>query len=225
MLLKEFSNLQTNKKKKITNEGLAGSLAGTLGGMALGQTLVPAAYSPYAMTAGSMLGGVAGNAAEEKLKQMMAKKESDQQINEVAALIPYIVPALGIALRVGASAVWNLGKFAWRHPVAATVTGVAAANPVDTYNFLKGAYDVANVVANPAEAAKEVGKAIWNNVEEAYSAIKNIVQNNLDEETIKALASVAIKYALPVAAVIAILYGGKQLYDYISKNSEKETAA
>lgn len=222
MLIREFANVKINKK--IVNEGIAGSLAGTLGGMALGQTLAPAGYAPYAMTAGSMLGGVAGNAAEEKLKQMMAKKESEQ-LNEVAALVPYLIPALGVAVRVGGSAIWNIAKFAWRNPVTATAAGVAAANPVDTYNLLKGGYDLYNVISDPAAAANEAGKKIWSSAGEAATAIANMVGDNLDAESIKALASVTAKYAIPVAAVIAMLYGGKKFYDYLSSNSPKEEPA
>ena len=223
MLIREFANVKINKNT--VNEGLAGSLAGTLGGMALGQTLAPAGYAPYAMTAGSMLGGVAGNAAEEKLKQMMAKKENAEQLNEVAALVPYLIPALGVAIRVGGSAIWNIAKFAWRNPVTATAAGVAAANPVDTYNLLKGGYDLYNVISNPGAAAEEAGKKIWDSASEAATAIANMVGDNLDAESIKALAAVAAKYAIPVAAVIAMLYGGKKFYDYLSANSPKEEPA
>ena len=44
----------------------------------------------------------------------------------------------------------------------------------------------------------------------------------LDNETIKALAQVAVKWALPATAIIAILYGGKKLYDYIQDEDDPE---
>lgn len=221
MLIREFANVNINKKS--INEGLVGSLAGTLGGMALGQKFAPDGYAPYGMAAGSMLGGALGNAAEEKIKQMMAKKQpaASEQLNEVAFL-PFLIPALGVALRVGGPAIWNIAKFVARRPVTATVTGIAAANPVDTYNILKGGYDLFNIVSDPAAAAAEAGKKIWDSASEAATAIAKIVGDNLDAESIKALASVAVKYAIPVAAVIAMLYGGKKLYDYINNTSPSQ---
>lgn len=231
MLIKEFANVNINKKK--TDEGLVGSLGGTLGGMALGQALVPPAYAPYAMAAGSMLGGPLGNAAEEKIKQMMGNKQQataeDETLDEF--IVPLIAGAgelllvgLAAAARAAPSVLSGVVKFGLEHPFITTGLGIAATHPQETVDLAKTVMGIVNVVMDPVAAAKAAAQGVWKNVEVAYENISAIVGSALDNESIKALASAAIKYAIPAAGIVALLYGGKKLYDYIKSNSKEQKA-
>lgn len=232
MLIKEFANININKKK--TDEGLVGSLGGTLGGMALGQALAPTGYAPYAMAAGSMLGGAAGNAAEEKIKQMMAKKQQataeEETLDEFVG--PLVVGAgelllagLAAAARAAPSVTWGIVKQGLKHPFIATGLGIAATNPQETLDLAKTVMGIVNVVMDPAAAVKAAAQGIWKNVELAYENISAIVGSKLDNETVRALSSAAVKYAIPAAGIVALLYGGKKLYDYIKDNSKEKQAS
>lgn len=80
MLISEFANTPPKKKKnKKTKEGIGGTLAGTLGGMALGDLASNALgmpdIKPYTMTAGSMLGGLAGSSIEDELTKPKRAQE------------------------------------------------------------------------------------------------------------------------------------------------------
>ena len=50
---------------------------------------------------------------------------------------------------------------------------------------------------------------------------------NIDEKTLKTIASIMVKYAIPAGIIIALLYGAYQIYDYFDNNKEnpvKESA-
>ena len=57
----------------------------------------------------------------------------------------------------------------------------------------------------------------------AYAADPIVGVTGEASATIENLAMVTVKYALPTAAIVAVLYGGKKLYDYI--RSEESTIA
>jgi hypothetical protein len=152
------------------------------------------------------------------------KKISEQQLQEVA---PLVVMALGAAGRALASAaprvLPNVGKalgLMARNPVKTTVAGTAAANPSTTVDVVSG---TVNFIKNPAEAVKQmISNIMYSGEEMAVSGIKAITGNSLSDQAVKALAQFAVSYSLPAAAVIAILYGGKKLYDYFTKDPPPE---
>jgi hypothetical protein len=79
------------------------------------------------------------------------------------------------------------------------------------------------VIKNPGKTALAVGGyEVYDTVSDAMDWLKEL---DVAEELIKPLAQVMIKYALPVAAVLAILYGGKKLYDYIQDNPDDKQPA
>lgn len=81
-----------------------------------------------------------------------------------------------------------------------------------------------NVVSNPS-ALQQIKDTASETVRSLAQKIKSAVGNKISNEQIAALARGFKKYALPAAALIAVLYGGKKLYDYIKQNKEKRVAA
>ena len=176
--------------------------------------------------------------------------EDVQHLTELAFL-PLLIPALATAVRIGAPHVLRfLGKKGAKEIIkkGAQSGAGAAANIAKNAKPLiqkgaeaagKGAIKVAPKIAKGAgSVAKGVGKQIlkhpikatilgvgakiYTEVDELFDHIKELVGDMLDNETIKALAQVAVKWALPATAIIAILYGGKKLYDYIQDEDDPE---
>ena len=163
------------------------------------------------------------------------KEFAEAQLDEVA---PLLIPALATAARIGAPAIGRVlsrgavgaGKIAVKNPKTTAVAAAAAANPEAAMNVANVARNTYNLVSDPAAAAAAIAKGAWNGAADAAKGIASIVGNNLTPEAIKALAAASAKYALPAAAVVAVLYGGKKLYDYMSSNKtsavpSKEDAA
>jgi hypothetical protein len=81
-----------------------------------------------------------------------------------------------------------------------------------------------NVVTNPS-ALQQIRDTASETVKSLAQKIKSAVGSKISNEQIAALARGFKKYALPAAALIAVLYGGKKLYDYIKQNKEKRVTA
>jgi hypothetical protein len=79
-----------------------------------------------------------------------------------------------------------------------------------------------SLIDDATAAASTAAKSSWETVEEAAKDISDMVGRNLTPEAIEQLSKIAVNYALPVAAVIAILYGGKMLYDYMNSSSKSQ---
>lgn len=149
---------------------------------------------------------------------------SDQQLDEfwplIAAAAPEIIMGLATGIRVAAPyvgrALMGTAKVAARNPIKTTVGIAAATHPEETGKVIDAAGTAYSVVADPVAAGTAAVKQAWKTTEEAASDISKIVGNKLTPEAIAKLADAAIKYALPIVAVLAILYGGKKLYDYLS---------
>jgi len=103
----------------------------------------------------------------------------------------------------------------------------AAKDAIDSMD--QTAKDVAaktsSLIDDATAAASAAAKGAWETVEEAAKDISDIVGRNLTPEAIEQLSKIAVNYALPVAAVIAILYGGKVLYDYMNSSSKSQPQA
>ena len=84
-----------------------------------------------------------------------------------------------------------------------------------------------NVVANSSAVRRieQIQDTSTETVRSLAQKIKDAVGSRINNEQIVALARGFKKYALPAAALVAVLYGGKKLYDYIKKNKEKRVAA
>ena len=136
----------------------------------------------------------------DRIKDLAGIKKEDK-IEEAFFLAPWILPALATAARVGGPALLKLlSKGASKTaPVAGNVAKAIVKNPGTTLKWagagyvFKSAYDVVNMV-------------------------RDYVGDMMDNEAVETFAQIVWKYKLPVAAVIAVLYGGKKLKDYIASN-------
>ena len=57
--------------------------------------------------------------------------------------------------------------------------------------------------------------------ENVVEKVKELVGDFMDEASIESFAQLVWKYKLPVAAVVAVLYGGKKLKDYMAGEEDK----
>lgn len=127
----------------------------------------------------------------------------------------WLLPAIAAAVRLGAPLVTKLlskevAKKAATEIAKKSVGGGMMAGKV--------------ILKNPGKALTAYGAyELYQTIDDAIEHITQLVGDALDPASIKALAAIALQYALPVGAVIAILYGGKKLYDYISSEKADDT--
>jgi len=139
----------------------------------------------------------------------------DQQLNEIAFL-PFLVPALATAVRIGAPAV---GRFLAKQFVKQAPKVVKGTGKV-TKNVVKGTAKA--IIKNPTKVATGVGAYyIFDKVTDAVDYITGLAEDLIDSLTAENLAKVVVKYSIPAGAVVAILWGGSKLWDYM-KGLEKE---
>jgi hypothetical protein len=125
----------------------------------------------------------------------------------------WFLPALAMAVRAGAPMVARMLS----RQGAQTVAKSAATAGVNTSKA---------IIANPGKVAAIAGGAYtYKTISDAVEAIQGFAGAALDQLTVANLAKVAVKYALPAAAIVAVLYGGKKLYDYMRNGSEESPVA
>lgn len=82
-----------------------------------------------------------------------------------------------------------------------------------------------NLISDAGAAAQVAANGVYNSAQELASDLSNVVKNNVPPQTLSKIASIGVKYALPAAALIALLYGGSKLYNYLrNKNTSKTTS-
>lgn len=153
------------------------------------------------------------NSREKEMRDLIdivdRNLNESEQLNEWA----FLLPAIAAAVRIGAPA---LGRFLFSQgvkQVAKQAPKIAGKAAIGTGKVL---------LKNPGTALSVAGGYyIYKTVDEAIEAITSMVGTALDPVTIKAFALVVIKYSLPVAAVVAILYGGKKLIDYMNQSEQQ----
>jgi hypothetical protein len=125
----------------------------------------------------------------------------EQQINEWV----WVLPALATAARVGGPALLKLLKHGAKKvaPVAGTTAKTIVKNPGTTLKWAGAGY-------------------VFKSIHDVVSMVKDYVGDLMDDETIGTFAKVVWKYKLPAAAVIAVLYGGKKLKDYMAGEEEQQ---
>lgn len=89
-----------------------------------------------------------------------------------------------------------------------------------TRDHLTVADNTPNVVDNPNAANSVAAQPDPPSAKD----IAAIVGDKLSPEAISKLAEAAGQYALPAAAIVALLYGGKVLYDYITTKTKQKIA-
>jgi hypothetical protein len=147
--------------------------------------------------------------------QQLEEHQEQQQLNEWVFL-PWLVPALATAVRIGAPAV---GRFLAKQFVKQGPRVVKGTGNL-TKKVVTGTAKA--IVKNPTKVATGVGAYyIFDKVTDAIDYIVSIAEDLIDSLTAENLAKVVVKYSIPAAAVVAILYGGSKLWDYM-KGLEKE---
>jgi hypothetical protein len=219
-----------------TDEGwkgqLAGGTVGTLAGGALG-----AVSGPIGSAVGGALGGTAGQMIGDKLGG-----PDEEQLNEVIGpaiaagaraimpLLSKIGPALGRLVSAGGQAAKQaapaVGQVAKQGAqavgqVAKQGAEIAAKNAVPI-GVGVGAYqaitDTAkSLVGGVGEVYKDIGGAT--------DAITKMVGSAIDGKTIGELAAAAVKYAIPIGILLAVLYGGKKLIDQVMAEGADDSVA
>jgi len=116
----------------------------------------------------------------------------------------WVLPALATAVRVGGPALLKLLKHGAKKaaPVAANTGTAIIKNPGTTLSWAAGGY---------------VFKSVYDVVEK----VKDVVGDLMDDTSVESFAEIVWKYKLPVAAVVAVLYGGKKLKDYMAGEEDK----
>lgn len=222
----DFVSAYSYLRKQGVAEGIKGEVVGGTAGGIVGQA-AGSALGPI----GSMVGGAAGGALGSSIGGRWedgAPLKEREQIEEIApliaagarALIPLLAkvgPKLGqMVARGGQAAAPVVKKGA---EVAAKGAGQAikqgaeiAAKNAAPIGVGAGAYTAITDIAQKLVGG--VGK-VYNDTAGAASDIASKIGNAVDEKTILELATLAVKYALPVGIVIALLYGGKKVIDQI----------
>ena len=202
---------------------LAGGTVGTLAGGALG-----AVGGPIGAAVGGALGGTAGQMIGNKLGGV-----EDGQLNEVIgpviaagarALLPLLTkigPALGRMASQGGKAAGQAAT------AAAPVVGQVAKQGAEiaTKNALPIGAGV-GVYQSITDLTKMLGTGVgevYNDIGGAATALTKAVGSAVDEKTIGELALAAVKYAIPIGLLLALLYGGKKLIDTVLDKSQEET--
>lgn len=78
-------------------------------------------------------------------------------------------------------------------------------------------------VVKDAGAAQSLAQSNPQTASQWADGISKATGGSLGSATVNSMAQTAMKYALPAAAVVALLYGGKKLIDYLKKDKKKES--
>jgi hypothetical protein len=140
------------------------------------------------------------------IKDIMGLEEQEQ-LEEAFFLAPWILPALATAVRVGAPALKLLLKGGKK----------AAPKVKDTTTNMIQKSTASGVIVGA------VGKTVYDKVGDAIDGIKKIFGIDMDEDTLNIFAQIVVKYGIPIGAIAAVLYGGKQLKDYMTGEEENQT--
>ena len=219
--LEETFQDELNDLKRLLGEGWKGEMTGgTIGGIA-GNLAGSALVGPVGGIVGGAVGSTAGGIAGRELTK-------EEQLNEIApllaagarAIMPLLArvgPALGrMASTAGKAGAEVAGKTATgigrgTADVAKSAAQSAAQN-AGKVGLGVGAYQAITDVANGVMGG--VGE-VYRDAGQAAGAIAKAVGNAIDEKTIIELAGAAVKYAIPIGMLLAVVYGGKKLIDKV----------
>jgi len=143
--------------------------------------------------------------------------------------------AAGQVARGAGQVAKGAGNFAVKNPIKTTVAGVAAANPDATMNVINTGKDIAQGVGDTVDAVQGAAQTaqdtmtglattaqeVMDKASQGIDGIQGEISAFLGGGALKQIASAASKYALPVLAVIALLYGGKKVIDWLMGKSKE----
>ena len=205
------------KSKEQLNEGIKGEIAGGIGGALAGGVM------------GGPIGATIGGAVGAPLGRKLGGSDDPEKLDEfigpaiaagARALIPLLTrvgPALSRAAasagRAAAPAVKQGAEVAAKGvgQVAKQGAEIAAKNAVPI-GVGAGAYSALTDLAKSTSGG--VGE-VYHDIKDAAAALANKVGDAVDSKTLMDLAGMAVKYAIPIGIVVALLYGGKKIIDKI----------
>ena len=149
-----------------------------------------------------------------KINEIILEDYESLSEADLKAMGDKILQALAWGLQKGAKGVF----WVVTNPLKAISVAAVATHP-------KGAWNLANLtfslIADPVATGKILANQItpWGDSAKAASDLATIIGDKLPGPAITALANLAVTYALPVAGVIALLYGGNKLYNYLKNKN------
>lgn len=125
------------------------------------------------------------------------------------ALAPWVLPTLATAVRIGTPA------------LKAILRGGK-----------KGSSKVGDTTKNLVQKSTTSGVIVGAGSMYVYERAKDVmawIKENFtidwDEDALEIFSQIVVKYGIPIGAIAAVLYGGKQLKDYMAGEEEKEKNA
>lgn len=128
-----------------------------------------------------------------------------------------LIKALGLAGKKGAQGLW----WGVNNPGKALTLAAVTTHPKETWNAANFAW---NFVTNPGHVADVLGRRAaaevpiagrWVDKAQAVQDLQKIMGNTATSDMVFRLASLAVDNALPIAGVIALLYGGNKFIQYL----------
>jgi hypothetical protein len=201
--------------------GTLGSIAGSLAGQSMAGPIGALVGGGLVGTAGGMIGRKLGDTKAENLSEIAplvgvgaAARALIPALSKVGPKLAQMFSSAGQAaapmVKKGAEA-----AAAGAGQAAKQGTEIAARNAIPI-GIGAGAYSAITDIAQSLVGG--VGE-VYKDVASAASAIGQAVGSSVDENTIGELALLAVKYALPVGIVLALLYGGKKILDKVMAES------
>jgi hypothetical protein len=169
-----------------------------------------------------MIGDKLGGPDEEQLNEVIGPAIA-AGARALMPLLSRVGPAIGRMASKGGQAVGQAAKQTAPAigQVAKQGAEIAAKNAVPI-GVGVGAYQAITDVAQGLIGG--VGE-IYNDIGGAAEAITKAVGGAIDGKTIGELAAAAVKYAIPIGILLAVLYGGKKLIDQVMAEGADDSVA
>jgi len=164
---------------------------------------------------------------EHRMLKEVYKDATPEQLNEIAPaiLVGYILTGLATAARIGAPALRAfLGrglKFGATKARQGTKAGIDKTVKVTKDQVAKTGKSMVAKNGWRATLGGAGAMFVWDQGGHFIDWVKDLVPD-MPEDWYGALWEIVKKYSLPAGAVMAVLYGGKKLYDYIKDKEEEE---
>ena len=153
---------------------------------------------------------------EEYLTEEQINEEL-QRMTEALGLLPMLGAAVGgkMLLKRAVPGALRALKYVAKRPIRSAVVGYGVTHPKQVKQALETGKEMGK---EALETAKETGEVFAKTVSEAKKQIKQIADfagKIINADMLDIIAKIVVKYGLPLAAVLAIIYGGKKLFGYM----------
>jgi len=150
-------------------------------------------------------------ATKKEFGQPVKEEQLDETVKQDAIKV---LKAVGWAGKQGVRGLW----WGFSHIPQALVAAAAITHPREFYHAANFAW---NFLTDPGRVVAVVGKYGWDTVKpwgsvaEAEAGLNALLGKTKTSEFVFNLAEFAVRNAIPIAGIIALLYGGKKFVDYI----------